>query len=164
MHLGDGVEWALHCSVVLAGLPEGSRLPGRDLARYHGVSESYLLKHLQALVRAGLLESLPGPQGGFRLARQATDISVLDVVEAIDGGRPAFRCSEIRRRQPGAADGADAYRHPCPINATMLAAEAEWKAVLRSRSIADLLLEIHGASDHVALMRGAEWLSERARS
>ncbi|HCE69844.1 MAG TPA: transcriptional regulator, partial [Ruegeria sp.] len=41
--LGDGVEAALHCAAVLAELPEGKVLSGRDLAALHGVSESYLL-------------------------------------------------------------------------------------------------------------------------
>lgn len=162
--MSQGVEWALHCTVTLAGQPEGATLLGRDLALYHGVSEAYLLKHLQALVRAGLLESLPGRSGGYRLARPAADISVLDVVTAIEGVGPSFRCSEIRRRQPGATTEPAAYRRPCPINATMLAAESAWRDVLGGRTIADLLLEIHRRADFDSLVRGADWLSTRTRN
>ena len=41
------------------------------LAEYHGVPAPYLAKHLQALSRAGIVESSPGPRGGYRLARPA---------------------------------------------------------------------------------------------
>ena len=67
--MSAGVEWALHCTVLLAVLPPAGTLPGRALAQFHGVSESYLLKHMQALTKAGLCESVSGPTGGYRLAR-----------------------------------------------------------------------------------------------
>ena len=102
MKLSDGVEWGVHACVVLAVLPPDAALPAARLAEYHGVPSAYLAKHLQALARAGVLETVKGPRGGYRLARPATDITVLDVVEAIDGDEPAFRCTEIRRRGPSA--------------------------------------------------------------
>jgi Rrf2 family protein len=62
------------------------------LAEFHGVSESYLLKHLKALAKAGLLQSVAGSKGGFRLGRPANTIMALDVVDAVEGAGPAFRC------------------------------------------------------------------------
>ena len=59
--MSAGVEWALHCTVLLAVLPPAGTLPGRALAQFHGVSESYLLKHMQALTKAGICESVSGP-------------------------------------------------------------------------------------------------------
>ncbi len=106
MKLSEGVEWGLHCAVVLAVLPPGTALPAARLGEFHGVPAAYLAKHLQAMSRAGLLESVGGPRGGYRLARPAAGISVLDVVEAIDGEMPAFRCTEIRRRGPSALPAA----------------------------------------------------------
>ena len=71
MKFGDGIEQAIHCVLMLNSLqPEGA-LPAAALAEYHGVSTSYLLKHLQALSGAGLLMALPGPSGGYRLAKPA---------------------------------------------------------------------------------------------
>ena len=70
--------------------PELRRAATAYLCRSH--------QHLHALTRAGVLESVPGPRGGYRLARRPADISVLDVVEGIDGSEPAFTCTEIRRR------------------------------------------------------------------
>jgi DNA-binding IscR family transcriptional regulator len=71
MKLSDGVEWGIHCAALLAVLPPGAVLPGKALAEYHGISESYLVKHLQALTAAGLLGAGHGPRGGYRLARPA---------------------------------------------------------------------------------------------
>ena len=96
MKMSEGVEWAAHCAVLLAYVPDGSALPAVKLAEYHGVPTPYLAKSLQALMRAGIVDATPGRYGGYRLARRAEDISLLDIVAAIDGTEPAFRCSEIR--------------------------------------------------------------------
>src|SRR3954466_480070 len=99
--MSGGVEWALHCCVVLTAAREP--VPAARLAELHDVSGSYLAKQLQSLARAGLLHSVQGHAGGYALTREPADITVLDVVEAVDGGRPAFACTEIRRRGPLAA-------------------------------------------------------------
>ncbi|MEM9638412.1 MAG: Rrf2 family transcriptional regulator, partial [Pseudomonadota bacterium] len=70
MKLSDGVEWGAHCVMLLAALPGNARLSGRALADFHGVPESYLLKHLKSLAQAGILASAPGPNGGYGLARR----------------------------------------------------------------------------------------------
>lgn len=137
--LSDGVEAALHCALVLAGLPEGKVLPGKSLAELHGVSETYLLKHLRALTAAGVIEALPGPRGGYRLSRAPASITMLDIVEAIDGREPAFLCREIRRRGPGKTKDPCAYKTDCFIKSRMLAAEAAWRDALRAQTLADLV-------------------------
>jgi Rrf2 family protein len=163
MKLSDGVEWGIHCAAMLAGLAPGATLPGKALAEFHGVSESYLLKHLKALTAANLLESVPGPRGGYRLARAAEHITLLDVVQAIDGDEPAFRCTEIRQRGPGALDGR-AYRRPCTINAAMLRAENAWRAELSRTSLADINRGVAENADPRVLTRGAQWLEQHCRS
>ena len=127
MKLSDGVEWGVHVTTLLAVLPPERALPAAKLAEYHGVPAAYLAKHLQALSRGGILESVQGPRGGYRLARPASAITVLDVVEAIDGAEPAFRCTEIRRRGP-TAQPASAYRLACGIHRAMDEADAAWRA------------------------------------
>jgi len=102
MRLSQGVEWALHCCSVLAGVPPERTLPSARLAELHEVPPAYLAKHLQALSAAGIVESVPGPKGGYRLARSAEEITVLDVVLAVEGDQPAFVCTEIRQCGPGA--------------------------------------------------------------
>jgi Rrf2 family protein len=56
-----------------------------DIARAWGIPEGYLLKALRRLVSAQLVRSLKGPNGGYRLTRPAARISLLEVVEAVEG-------------------------------------------------------------------------------
>lgn len=137
MKLGDGVEQAIHCVLLLSGLSENGVLSAAALAEFHGVSPSYLLKHLQAMAGAGLLESVPGPKGGYRLARPADKITLLDVVLAVEGPEPAFRCGEIRQRGPSPV-AAHFFKSPCAVNAAMLKAERAYRAELKKITVADL--------------------------
>jgi len=159
--LSDGVEWGLHCGAVLAGLPDDAVLPGKALADFHGVSESYLLKHLKALVKAGLLESLPGPTGGFRLARPAAEITFLDVVEAIEGTYRSFRCSEIRQRCP--IDAPVSYAAPCQIHAAMRQAENAYRNALKERTLGQLTEELNTQLPAARREAATEWLAGRVR-
>jgi Rrf2 family protein len=159
MKLSDGVEWGLHCGVLLGFLAPDASLPTARLAEYHDVPAAYLAKHLQAMSRAGLLESVQGAKGGYRLARPATEISVLDVVEAIDGRESAFRCAEIRRRGPSARPSRE-YRVPCAIHAVMNEADEAWRAELRGVSIADLMGRVVAGASPKGLEQGARWMQE----
>lgn len=159
MRLSDGVEWGLHCAVVLGFLPSGAALPTARLAEYHGVPAAYLAKHLQAMSRAGIVEATQGPHGGYRLARPPAEVTVLDVVEAIDGRESAFRCSEIRRRGP-AARPAREYRLPCMIHAAMDRADEAWRTELRAVSVGDLMAQLLEQASPKALDLGARWIQE----
>jgi Rrf2 family protein len=138
MRMGQGVEWALHACHLLAELPPGSSLSSGQLAEFFALPAPYLSKHLQALSRAGVTVSVPGPQGGYRLARPAGMISLLAVVEAIEGSVPAFRCTEIRQRGP-ASLAPGRYRHPCAIASAMARAEAAWRRELEAVTVADIM-------------------------
>jgi Rrf2 family protein len=137
MKLGDGVEQAIHCVLVLSGLSRDGVLSAAALAEFHGVSTSYLLKHLQALAGAGLLESVPGPKGGYRLAKPVDRITLLDIVLAVEGPEPAFRCAEIRQRGPSPV-AQHFFKAPCAVNAAMLKAERAYRAELKKVTVADL--------------------------
>jgi Rrf2 family protein len=159
MRLSEGVEWGLHCAVVLAVLPPDAALPTARLAEFHGVPVAYLAKHLQAMSRAGILAAGKGPRGGYRLARPPPDISVLDVVEAIDGEDPAFRCLEIRRRGPAALP-ARAYRTMCGIHRVMVEADGAWRAQLAGSSVADLAAGAARDASPKAVEKFGTWLQE----
>jgi Rrf2 family protein len=140
MKLSEGVEHAIHSVALLAGLEPDRVLPAAALAEFHGISPSYLLKHLQALSGAGILATVPGPNGGYRLARSPDKVTLLDIVLAVEGAQPAFRCTEIRQRGPNPLGGVSTK--PCEINAAMLKAERAYRAELAKVRIADILGEL----------------------
>src|SRR5207245_8836293 len=135
MKLSDGVEWALHCCTVLALVPRGSALPAGRLAEFHGVPTAYLAKHLQALSRAGVVESVAGPRGGYRLSRPPDEITLYDIVAAVEGTAPAFRCTEIRQRGPAALPARE-YKAACLITQAMHRAAAAWRGALEHHPLA----------------------------
>lgn len=140
MKLGDGVEQAIHSVTMLAHLTPEGVLSAAALAEFHGVSPSYLLKHLQALSSAGIVVTVPGPRGGYRLAKPTAEISLLDIVLAVEGPQPAFRCNEIRQRGPNPLPGKPAK--PCGIASAMLRAERAYRAELAGTSIAHILADL----------------------
>jgi Rrf2 family protein len=135
MKLSAGVEWSLHCCVVLSQAE--SPVPTTRLAELHGVSRTYLAKHLLALSRSGVIRAIEGRDGGYLLTRDASEIQVLDVVQAVDGTEPAFRCTEIRQQGELAATP-EQCREPCGVAKAMAGAEQAWRAALAEVSIADL--------------------------
>ena len=154
MRLPNGVESALHCAWLLALLPEDEALSARRLAEFYGLPEAYLAKLLKTLVRGGLFSSATGPRGGFCLGRPASDISVLDIVEAIEGSSAMFRCLEIRQRGPVAL-APDAYPHPCGIAQVMCQAENAWRDRLAATTIAELVANAGSGSTG----RARKWLT-----
>jgi Rrf2 family protein len=156
MKLSTGVEWALHCCVTLGQTQRP--LPAVRLAELHGTPPAYLAKQLQALTRAGVVSSTPGPVGGYRLARPASAITVLDVVQAVDGSEPAYRCTEIRKHGPLALSE-EQCRNRCFIARAVASAEEAWRAVLSGLTIADLSAGIDADSGGTALPDLRDWLS-----
>ena len=162
MKLSDGVEQSIHSALMLASLGADAVLAASALAEYHGVSPSYLLKHLQVLVGAGILQSVPGPKGGYRLARPLDTISLLDIVIAIEGASPAFRCTEIRRRGP-APLAERFFGAPCAVNAAMLRAEQAYRAELRKTTLADLVTDPQTPLGAAIDARGCAFIDRHAR-
>ncbi|WP_433260031.1 RrF2 family transcriptional regulator [Actinosynnema sp. CS-041913] len=136
MRMSEGVEWAVHCCLNLAWTGAEHAVSAARLAAYYELPSAYLNKQLQALARDGIVASTPGPRGGFRLARAPESITLLDVVTAIEGPRPAFRCAEIRRRGPG-ADPADETR--CAVDQAMGQADLAWRRELAGRTLGDVM-------------------------
>jgi Rrf2 family protein len=106
MLFSPSISYALH---VLTELHEDEGFhPVRELAARHDAPGPYLAKILQSLAHAGILESLRGPRGGFRLARAAHHISIQEIINALHGGDPLDTC----------ALGLHACdeQHPCPMH------------------------------------------------
>ncbi|MDF2368312.1 Rrf2 family transcriptional regulator [Sneathiella sp.] len=163
MKLSAGIEQAIHSVTMLCGLSGSGVLSAAALAEFHGVSTSYLLKHLQALSGQGILETVPGPKGGYRLARTPKTISLLDIVLAVEGPEPAFRCKEIRQRGPNPLPKST-FIKPCGINAAMLRAEQAYRAELRKITIADLIADLTATDDGSIMERGCRFLELHERN
>lgn len=161
MVLRNQVEWALHCAVVLAGLPPGRTLSAKVLSEFYGIPKEYLSKALQALATAGLVSGATGPSGGYVLSRPPAKITFLDVVEAIEGKEGHFVCREIRRNNPSLPSDAP-FRSICGIARVMYEADEQWRKVLRKTTLADILKELPGQIPQDVARRSAVWLSERA--
>ncbi|HVJ66326.1 MAG TPA: Rrf2 family transcriptional regulator [Bdellovibrionota bacterium] len=156
MILGNQVEWALHCMMILGSLPEDKRLSASALAKFHGVPGEYLAKCLQMLSQAGLVSTTPGPRGGYCLAKAPNKISFLEIVEAIEGRAKTFKCYEIRGNNPCLAKVDRRFAKICDIAAIMNDADEAWRNSLRSRKLSDI-------TDGLAAGVSAETLSNLAR-
>ena len=163
MKLSDGVEWSLHACALLAILPRGAALPTGRFAEFFELPHAYLAKHLQSLSRAGVLEPAVGPRGGYRLARDPGEISLRDVVVAIEGEDRCFRCQEIRRNGPSGL-AAGNYREPCGIARAMWRAEDAWLRELASVSLRDLAADARRTVPRAQQERARVWLAESART
>lgn len=139
--MGQGVEWALHSCLNLTWLPAGQAVPAAKLAEFYGLPAAYLNKQLQALARAGIVSSTSGPRGGFQLARSPREITLLDVVVAIEGPDEAFRCEQLLRQGPGADPGVD-YRQACLVSQAMRRGDLAWRRELAGQTLADLKAEV----------------------
>ena len=158
MRLSEPVEWALHCTTVLVLLPADAALPASRLAEFHGVPAAYLAKTLQALSRAGIVESVPGRRGGYRLGRPPAEITLLDVVQAVEGTEPSFRCTEIRKRGP--ARVAHRYSPVCAIAEAMYRADQAWRAELSRTTVADIFQKLATTVPMEAATKAAAWFQE----
>ncbi|MFV8053273.1 RrF2 family transcriptional regulator [Mycobacterium sp. 48b] len=145
MKLPVATEWALHCATSLAQLEPGTTAAAADLAEYFDLPAAYLAKQLQALTRAGVLAATTGPRGGFRLGRSPVEITLLQIVEAVDGASPPYECREIRRQGRGALP-ASWCRHECILAVKMADAHQAWRASLDGVTLADILGDIPAAA------------------
>jgi Rrf2 family protein len=136
-----GVEYGIHCLIFLVGDGGESREASvRDLAELQGVPLDYLAKIFTKLAKAKLVVATEGVRGGFKLARPADEISVLDIVSAIDGRKLIFDCREIRGRC-ALFDGSPpewALDGMCGVHATMMTAQKRMEDALAQQTILDL--------------------------
>ena len=160
MQLSKGVEWATHICTLLPLVPEGRGLSVDALADFFELPGAYLAKQMQLLRRAGIVESVRGKGGGYRLARGPDDISLLDIVRAIEGPSPAFRCTEIRQNGPCGLKRADCKR-PCEVASAFADAERAFSDSLAAKSLASVMQEATVNSTPEHLMEMAVWVQKQ---
>nr|WP_243744550.1 Rrf2 family transcriptional regulator [Streptomyces hainanensis] len=159
MRMSEGVEWALHSCLNLAWAEPGQAVTAARLAAFYELPAAYLNKQLQALARAGIVTSTPGPRGGFRLAREPERITLLDVVTAIEGPGEAFRCEQVLRKGPDGREDVD-YRLTCAVSQSMRRAELAWRKELAGQTLADIRATVERRHPRTP-QRTRDWFASR---
>jgi Rrf2 family protein len=163
---GAAVEYGLHCLLYLVDPPEGVRPSSRELAEFQGVSPAYIAKLFTQLEKAGLVSASEGVRGGYSLARPASTITVLDVADALEGGKPLFQCREIRDRcvliEPTTTK--PSKRSVCAIHAVMLEGERRMRAALAETSLADIADEVAAKGSERVVAARQQWFENRVQS
>lgn len=86
MNISSRCDYACRAIVQLALLPpDEATITATSIAEKRNIPEKYLVHILLELKKAGLVASVRGAQGGYKLAKKASDISLLDIVLAVDG-------------------------------------------------------------------------------
>ena len=119
MRLTQASRYAIRALVLIGARENNGFMTSEHIAGVASISEMFLLKALKPLVSAGILRSLKGPGGGYKMARPPKDVTLLQVVEAVDGpirGELTFqqgvKPGELDRRlQTVCNEVADRYRN-----------------------------------------------------
>lgn len=141
------VEYALHSLVYLIDVPSDESIGIKDLSEFQGLSETYLSKVFGKLSKAGIVSSIPGVNGGYKLARAPEEISFWDVIQAVEGVKPIFQCQNILKNNLMYVDkekcsSCTSGNSACTINLVMLEAEQQMYAFLSSKTISWLDKEL----------------------
>lgn len=134
----SGVEYGIHSLMCMVDAKGNEReMSVREMAALQGVPYDYLGKIFTRLSRAGLVISTEGKGGGFRLARPAELISVLDVAQAIDGEKNMFECREVRQRLAVFDETPPAWvcDGPCGVRSVMDSAQQRMEEELGRHTI-----------------------------
>jgi Rrf2 family protein len=98
MKMTRASSYALHAVAYMALQKSDKPVASHHIAAARGIPERFLLKVLKPLVSARVLLSIKGPNGGYRLARQPNEITMLEILEAVDGpirGQAPFSDEEV---------------------------------------------------------------------
>ena len=133
MEITRASDYAVRVMIHLAGLPPNSTMQRSHLSEATDVKEQFLSKVLQRLVRAGLVRSQRGSGGGFGLAVPAGSVSLLEVVQAMEG---PIRLNQCLQEKPSCQ-----RKSWCPAHRVWAQAQQALESVLGSASIAKLAAE-----------------------
>jgi len=123
-------EYAIQGVLYLALKPEGEMTSIKELTRRLDIPYHFLGKILQRLTNKRLLISMKGPTGGFALRKQPEDITLFDIVEAIDGGDFKDKCVLGFAECSG--------KNPCSVHTTWGKTRDDIYAMLISKNIGEM--------------------------
>ena len=92
MKLNQATDYAFRMVLHMALFPSGTKITGSVLAEQELIPERFLLKIMRSLIAAGIMKSFRGVDGGFALNRDPQEISLLDVIRAVEGDAYLQRC------------------------------------------------------------------------
>lgn len=134
MLLSKSCEYGIRASLYLASLERDQYVSIRDIGEKLDISFHFLTKIFQRLTQAGLMRSFRGPNGGIALARSASEITLRDLVIAIEGPELFTECV---LGLPGCGE-----REPCPLHASWGGVREQLETMFASESLADFAKQI----------------------
>lgn len=129
-----GVEQSVYAILLLNMLPSKAVLPGEAISQQLNASPTYFQKLLRKLVSAGLIASVPGAKGGFKLQKRPEEICVYDVYLAVEGQQSLYSPSGIL----GDMLKLETKEDSCLLAGLMEEAETAWIKVMQRETIASL--------------------------
>lgn len=131
MLLSSACIYGLRASLHLAAASERSYISITQISEDLGISRHFLTKVLQQLTQAGLMESMKGPKGGVRLTEPSDEVTLLDIVAAIDGLEVLTECA---LGLPGCGS-----EKPCPMHEQWAETRDEIRQMLEETSLQDMV-------------------------
>lgn len=131
LRLTSAADYAIRAMIHLACLPDGGVALRSEIAEAQYIPTSFMAKILRSLVRARLLRSSRGVNGGFSLARPAAEINMLEIVEAIEGPLALTDCVPSPTGCGWSMD--------CPASSVWLKVQDSIKDTLRATTLEDLV-------------------------
>lgn len=125
MKYSKATNYALHTIMYLTSVASEKRIGVQQLAEVQGVSPTYLSKILTKLVKAGMIDSVSGANGGYKLKPNWEAISFLEIIHAIEGSTSLFDCCLNHNPE-------------CLIQKVMVSAEEKMEQELLNQTIGDL--------------------------
>jgi Rrf2 family protein len=123
-------QYAVQASLLLALQPEGKLLRIREIGAELDIPGPFLAQIFHKLAKTGILYSMKGPTGGFRLARSPQEIRVSDIIEGVDGRLAGRECVM------GLKECSD--EAPCPFHERWSAVRDEFQDLMYGQRLAEL--------------------------
>ena len=136
MKLARSFEQSMAIMIAIARQPTNSPIPANVLASKLKLSPTYSQKLLRKLVLAGLIKATPGANGGFVLARHPNQISIVDIMQAVDETNHTFHPTGTLELAAGENKTGANDR----ISRAFQTADLVWLQVLSQTKLSDLLL------------------------
>lgn len=134
MRISTRGQYSLEALLYMALLPEGTLASTRSISENTGLSDGYLEQLFIPLKKAGIIQAVRGAQGGYLPTRGIEDITVGDVLRAVEGSLKPVACL---------SSGTCPAEHTCLIRHTWAQLYLEINACIDSITLADLVKSYH---------------------